>query len=124
MQQGRGLQRLTRWFARTLPPGARMSADRDRAIAICFWNADLARGQSSRRFAVIVPQQSTQSFAANDFAGCPAYLFPRYDQEVADLLMIALHMKMLKETDRGCLQRSLAKEDHAQAQLNGTGLIL
>ena len=47
-------------------------------------------------FAVVVPQQSAQSFAARDFAGCPAYLFPRCDQEVADPLMIALRMKMLK----------------------------
>ena len=66
----------------------------------------------SGRFAVVVPQQSSQSFAAHDFPGFLPGLFPCRNQPVADPLVISLRMIMLKETGCGGLERSLPEEDH------------
>jgi hypothetical protein len=74
-----------------------MSADRDRTIAICFWNADLACGQSSRRFAVVVAQQPAQALAAHYWTGRPPGLLAWLNQPVANSLMTSLGMKMFHE---------------------------
>ena len=96
-----------------LPPLRANGHTHDDTVTTRSREAGVMRGQRSGCFAVVVPQQSAQSFAASDFAGCPAHLFPRCDQNVAEPLMVALRMKVENEFLRGISQRSLSEEDHA-----------
>jgi len=70
---------------------------------------------SSRSIAV--PQHSTESFSADDFAVAAADLFSRVDHPVRQALVVPLVVIVLAEGVDGVAQRSLAEEDHPSQTL-------
>jgi hypothetical protein len=79
---------------------------------------NLRRPARSRRFAMVIAQEPTQSLAALHGSLTTNVRIPREEQDVALPLVISLSVEMLDIFAQRSPQRALAKEDHlAQALL-------
>jgi hypothetical protein len=62
---------------------------------------------------MVIPQRATESLTACDLAGSAAYFIARFDDPIAEPLMISFSMIMGNVFLSGITQRSVAEENHA-----------
>jgi len=68
----------------------------------------------SSRFAVVVPQDATESLAASDLTGCTSDFLTQVDQSIVEPPGdCVLRDLMDHKSDNGRMQRSLPEKDHA-----------
>jgi hypothetical protein len=77
------------------------------------FDSQLLSQTKSSRFAVVVPQNATESFAACYLTGYASDFLNRIDQSVVKRLVIALCVIMGQKSDNGGIQRFLPEKDHA-----------
>jgi hypothetical protein len=62
---------------------------------------------------MVIPQHATESLTACDLAGSAAYFIARFDDPIAEPLMVSFGMIMGNEFLSSVTQRSVAEENHA-----------